>query len=537
MNTSLFAARPESNFGGTSSGESLKSSPKKRGTRGSSSLRGILLPVLVGIALSSPAADWPNFRGPNHDGVSTEKIRTNWEQDPPRVVWRVSLDPGLGSLAIQGGRVFTLVRRSVGGQDREFCVALDAATGNELWAYNIGTASYPEGGVGDDDGPRSTPTVQGNRVFVLSSYLRLSCLDAATGSQIWEHDLPSEYQASVIAWQNSASPLVENNRVLVNGNGRSGEHFLAFNTSDGSLAWKVGSDRMTHATPAAVTIGGIRQVIFLAQTGLVSINSTNGTVLWRYPVGYNGTSSASSPVVGSNFVFTSRAYPSQAGAVVVRVANGSAAASLQWSKPNQLMNHWSTPVQVNGYLFGMFGQDSLSFRCVELATGRETWPSPVNGFGYGSTIAVDGRVLASSADGLLALVDPNPNSYSEVARFQALDGKTWNMPAISDGRIYFRSTTEAVSLDVSPPRPPKLFFSFDRASGKFRLRIRNDDGSSLSATRAGQIEILATTQFPPGTNSWSRVSSGISYANGELILEETRSPAQPQRFYRAQAQP
>src|SRR5204863_1607848 len=129
------------------------------------------------VAFATPwlhAGDWPQYRGLNHDGISAETIRTNWSAEPPRQLWKVPLDPGLSSFSISGGRAFTLVRRLVSGQNQEYCIALNADTGAELWASEpLGQASYPDGGVGIDDGPRSTPSVDGDRVYVLTTYLRL----------------------------------------------------------------------------------------------------------------------------------------------------------------------------------------------------------------------------------------------------------------------------------------------------------------------------------------------------------------------------
>lgn len=480
-----------------------------------------LSPILIGAFMGLPnllAADWPQYRGPNHDGTSTEPIRINWSAQPPRQIWKVPLEPALSSLSISGGRVFTQVRRNSASGPREFCIALNAETGQELWAVPLDRADYPNGGVGGDDGPRSTPSVDGNRVYVLTSYLRLFCLDAASGQEIWRKDLGTEFGAVVIAWQNAASPLIVGDLVLVNSNGRPGEHLLAFRKQDGGLAWKGQSDGMTQASPVAATIGGVRQAIFFAQSGLVAVAPETGAVLWRYALRYNGTSVAASPVVAGDRVYASRAYPGslsadQAGAAVVQLASASGnsfSASRAWSKVNQFMNHWATPVHYNGHVYGMFGHGFLTFKCVELATGVEKWST--DGFGYGSVLVADGRILAASEDGWLVVVDPNPNAYTELARHRALQGKTWNAPAISGGRIYFRSTTEAVSLDVSaapPPRPsPQLTWTAPAAITY---------GAALGSAQ------LNASAAAPGTYSYSPASGAVLNA-GQHTLSVTFTP-------------
>ena len=271
--------------------------------------------VLLSGASGLPAVDWPQYRGPTHDGMSSETIRTNWSQEPPRQIWKVALPPALSSFAIGGGKAFTQLRRLVNGADREFCVALNADTGAEIWATPLGPADYPNGGVfpASDDGPRSTPSVDGNRVFVLTSYLRMVCLEAATGQEVWSRNLVTDFGGTVIAWQNAASPLIVGDLIFMNCNGPN-QRLIALHKQDGSVAWKGQNDAMTQASPIHTTIAGVPQVVFLAQSGLVSVAPETGGVLWRYSFPYS-ISTAASPVVASNVVYCSAAYGSGAAAV------------------------------------------------------------------------------------------------------------------------------------------------------------------------------------------------------------------------------
>jgi len=408
----------------------------------------------------------------------------------------------------------------------------------------LGLADYPHGGVGDDDGSRSTPVVDGDRVFVMTSYLRLACLDGASGEIVWSRDLTVEFGGVIIPWQNAASPLVEGELVIVNSNGRPGEHLLAFRKAGGELAWKGHSDGLTHATPVAATIGGVRQVVFLAQSGLVSVAPLSGRVLWRHPLNYNSTSVAASPVVAGDLVYASRGYPgslsrAQAGAVVLSVgtSGGDQSVAPVWTKVNQLMNHWNTPVHLDGYLYGMFGQSLLSLKCVEVATGEEKWS--VDGFGYGSIAAANGRVLASSENGWLVVVDPSPEAYKEIARVRPLRGKTWNIPAIADGRIYFRSTTEAVCLDVSLPLPTALSLTRveRREGGKFRFIVGTSDNAALNPDRALRIDVLATADINTPPVEWAKAGALRRLEDGNFGFEDEESGGLPQRFYRLEEHP
>ena len=494
------------------------------------------------------AEDWPQYRGANHDGISTETIRTNWSAEPPREVWKIPLDPGLSSFSVAGGKAFTLVRRPASGQDQEFCIALNADTGAELWASPpLGIASYPHGGVGPDDGPRSTPSVDGDRVYVLTSYLRLYCLNVTNGAVVWSKDLTTEYGSNVILWQSAASPLVEGDLVFVIADAPN-QCLLAFHKSDGSEAWKGQNDVMTQATPVAATIAGVRQVIFFAKSGLVSVAPESGSLLWRYPFPFS-TSTAASPVVSNDVVYCSAAYGGGAGVVQITSSGSQLITREVWRTPGSNMNHWATPVLNKGYLFGIYGQQGpgVELRCIDFTTGGTMWRQSGVGTG-GGVLFVTGHVLVLTEDGNLLLVKPDSAAYNEAARYRALDGSSnsipgivrcWNVPAISNGRIYARSTYEAVCLDVgvAAPLPLKLFSTLTSGAAPFQLLIGNADGSPLDTNRAANIEVFASTDLTLGLSGWIKLNRSLTLTNGRLSLDDTQSPATAQRFFRVEERP
>jgi outer membrane protein assembly factor BamB len=398
------------------------------------------------------AVDWPQYRGPNHDGISTETIRTNWTENAPREVWKRPLDPAWSSFAIAGDLAFTLGRRTTNGFEREFCIALNAQTGAELWATMLGDdeAVYHSGAL-LPDGPRPTPTVVGDRVYVLSSFLQLLCLNTADGQPVWTTNLRTTYGGQEIVWQNAASPLVEGDLVLMNGNGVN-QCLIALHKDDGSLAWARHNDGLTHATPVAATIGGVRHIIFFTQTGLVSVAPATGDVLWRYPFPFS-TSTGASPVVAGDIVYCSAAYGVGSGAVQIVKSNEQFVATEVWRRAGANMNHWATPVHHGGFLFGVYGQQGVgvSLRCIELATGTNQWSQP--GVGLGAVLSVAGLVLVLEEAGDLVLIQPDSTNYTELTRIHAVSGACWNVPAISNGRLYVRSNIEGVCLDVAPAAP------------------------------------------------------------------------------------
>jgi outer membrane protein assembly factor BamB len=448
--------------------------------------------VLLAVVSTVPADDWPQYRGSNHDGISLETIRTNWRETPPRQVWKIPLQPGFSSFCVSGGKAFTQVRRRIQGQNQEVTIALDIDTGKELWATPLDAADYPDGGAGEDDGPRSTPSVEGSSIFILTSYLKLACLDAADGHVVWSKDLVAEYGGTVISWQNAASPLLEGGLIFLNCNA-SNRRLLALRQADGGEVWKGQNDTMTQASPIAATMAGQRQIIFLTKPGLVSVIPETGAVLWRYSFSYS-TSTGASPVAGGDMVYCSAAYGVGAGAVRISGSGTQLTAKEAWRSRGDKMNHWATPIHHQGYLYGIYGQESSSvtLRCIELATGAEQWRQ--GGVGAGGVLFTTGLVLVLTEDGYLVLVNPDPADYSEVARYRALNGssssmkqlpvKCWNVPAISNGRLYVRSTTEAVCLDVAGAAPPppalRLSAALSNNGATFRIRLENHDQSPLN---------------------------------------------------------
>ncbi len=410
--------------------------------------------LLISVA-ATQAAEWPQYRGPNFDSSSPEKLTAKrWPANGPRLLWKAPLSDGFSSFTVSAGKAFTLVQREVEGAKREVCVALDANTGKEHWSVPFGSVKTGDGGQSGapdnagGDGPRSTPVVSDGRVYVMSAKLLLSCLEAVSGNLVWQKDLLKEHAGRNISWDNAASPVIDGNLVFVAGGGP-GQSLLGINKKDGAVVWKVEDEKMTHSTPVVANILGARQVIFFTQSGLVSVAPKSGALLWRHPFPYK-VSTAMSPIVSGDMVYCSAGYGVGAGACKITKTGTSFTATELWRKPNELPNHWSTPVVKDGYLYGMFqfkeyGKGPL--KCVELATGKEIWSQP--GFGPGGMILVDGHVVVLGDAGQLVLVEANPKAYTEVARAKVLEGKCWSTPVISNGRIYARSTKEGVCVDVA----------------------------------------------------------------------------------------
>jgi outer membrane protein assembly factor BamB len=396
------------------------------------------------------AEEWPQYRGPLADGKSSDSIgQIDWSGDGPEVVWKQATALGFSSFSIADGRAFTLIARdNAQGKSAETCVALDAETGQERWSFTLDEISFRGGGDAGardnrgGDGPRTTPLVDGGRVYIYDSEMNLVCLDAATGKLVWSQDILNDFNGKNITWSNATAPIIDGELVYVAGGGE-GQSFLAFNKANGKVVWKSGNETMTHATPVITTLQEKRQLIFFMQAGLVAVDPATGEEFWRTEFPY-ATSTAASPVVDDDLVYCSAGYGGGAG--LFRVDQEDAVSPV-WRKPNRLINQWSTPVVYEGHLYGMFGFKQYGkspLQCVELATGEIKWEKL--GFGPGNCIIVGDKVVALSDAGELVVVAAEPSKYNELGRAKVLSGKCWSTPAYSNGRVYIRSTEEGACV-------------------------------------------------------------------------------------------
>ncbi len=407
--------------------------------------------VLFGLPAISSAADWTHIMGPNVNRKTDEAVRSPWAADGPKKVWQIPTTGGFSSFVTGDGKAYTVLPL----KGRETAVAVDRKTGKTLWEVPLGPTGYRNGGdrgvPGNNggDGPRATPVFAAGRVFVFGGKFDLYALDSATGRILWQRDLIKDFGGDEIVWSNAAAPLVLADRVLVAGGGE-GQTFLAFRPNDGQVIWKSGNDKATHATPIVATIHGKEQALFRVERGLVSLDPVTGKELWHYPFPHR-TATAPSPVVWNDIVNCASGYGIGAGACQVTRKGDKWEVTELWRLrgDRDAGSHWMTSVAHDGYLYGCFGHGeygNASFKCIDIRTGKTMWQKA--GFGHGQVIMAGNRLLATSDKGELTVIEPTPDGYRELARADIIEGKVWASPALSDGYVFLRSTTQGVCVQL-----------------------------------------------------------------------------------------
>lgn len=390
----------------------------------------------------SSEMEWHQWRGPNRDGVSHETgLLTNWPEGGPKEVWRTSLGDGYSSVSISGGRAYTMYAE---GED-EVVVCFDAKTGEEKWRYlDDYRFKNRQGG----DGPRSTPTVDGDMVYVFSAYGRLVAIDALTGNELWHYDFTKAFESPIPQHGFSASPVVEGNLLLMEAGGKGNRAIIAFNKENGDIVWNTQDDPPAYSSPITVTIHNVRQAIFFTAKGLVSVSPRDGEVYWRYAWRTSYDVNAATPVfIPPDKVFISSGYDTGAALVHVEENEGKFSVSEMW-RSRVMKNHFASSILHEGYLYGF---DDGTLKCIEANTGEEQWRK--RGFRKGSLIYADGHLIVLGESGNLALVKASHTEYIEVAQTQIFDGRCWTAPSVSGGKLYLRNNEELVCLDLKGTKP------------------------------------------------------------------------------------
>ena len=383
------------------------------------------------------SGEWTQWRGPNRDGISQEEgLLKAWPEGGPQVLWRIPLGEGFSGISIAQGRLYTMFATG----DDEFAVCLDASNGKEIWRVRVGEKFVERRG----NGPRSNPTVDGDRVYVLGARGNLFALNSASGKKLWEHDFVKEFGSIVPTWGFSGSPLVENELLLLEIGGEEGKSVAAFNKKSGELVWTSHTDRAAYSSPIAIDFNDVRQILFLTSKNLISVSPQDGQVYWTHPwLTHDGINVATPIFVPPDKIFISSSY--DYGAALLKMKADSNALSVEEVWRSKVMkNHFNSSVLRGDYLYGF---DDTVLKCIDANSGEEKWAA--RGFGKGSLFLAEGHLIVLGDAGRLALVEAIPAEYKEKASAQVLEGLCWTVPTLAGGKLYLRNIEEIVSLDVT----------------------------------------------------------------------------------------
>ena len=392
--------------------------------------------LTLGVSLS--AADWPQWKGPDRTGVSKETgLMKQWPSGGPSQVWTASgLGNGYGSLAVVGTRVFAQGTRN----GNSVVVAYNRADGKEVWSKALGRA-------GDDDrgpGPRGTPTVDGDRLYVLTESGDLACLKT-DGTEIWKRNILRDFGGRQLQWLISESPLVDGAHLIVSPGGP-GAGMVKLDKMTGATVWqsKELSDPAGYSSVIAADVQGVRTYLTFTAGAGVGVRASDGKLMFRYAPAANRVANITTPVFADNKVFFTSAYDTGAGLLSLSAQGGTVNAQEVYFT-REMKNHHGGVVLVNGYLYGF---DDSILTCIEFATGKRMWRD--RSVGKGAVTYADGHLYLLGDANTVGLAEASPSGYVEKGRFTIPDKglPSWAHPVVSDGRLYIRNQDSIHVYDV-----------------------------------------------------------------------------------------
>jgi outer membrane protein assembly factor BamB len=391
--------------------------------------------------------DYPSFLGGGYWAeVENVALDPDWAARPPKPLWRQPIGAGWSSFAVVGDYAVTQEQRG----EHEMIVCYETRTGNIAWSHADEVRWDPGGGGAlGGVGPRATPTVADGRVYAQGATGILNCLDARTGEKIWSRDTLEEFQADQLAWGKAGSPLIVDETVVLSVGGTNDNSLVAFDRHDGRTIWAAGKRRSSYATPVLVELAGTRQIVVVNEEFVTAHDAASGEELWEYPWtgSSDGNASASQPVpVGGDRLFLSKGYGEPAQLIqIARADDGTFSAESIWRKP-LMRTKFGNVVIRDGYVYGI---DDVDLECIELETGKRVWKKRRRpAFGHGQIILVGDVIVVLSESGELVLVEASRKKFNELASMPAIEGVTWNNPALAGDLLLVRNAEEAACFEL-----------------------------------------------------------------------------------------
>ncbi len=411
----------------------------------------------LAFAASEAAPDWPQWRGPNRDAVAKESgLLAQWPESGPPLAWKANgLGGGFSSLAISGGRIYTIGDRE-GSQQ---VIAMNLADGKTVWTAKVGSAWQDEYG-----GPRGTPTVDGDRVYALGTDGDLVCLQTATGKEAWRKNLPRDFGGQMMSsWRWSESPLVDGDRLIVTP-GAANATLVALDKKTGKEIWRAavpalgekGADGAGYSSVVISNGGGVKQYVQLTGRGVVSVRAQDGKFLWGYNKVANDVANIATPIVKGDYVFASTGYRTGSALLKLsRAGDGVQAQEVYFLDAKTLQNHHGGLVLIGDHVYGGHGHNRGHPICVEMATGKVAWggegvESNHGGTGSAAVTAADGNLYFRYQNGRMVLIGATPQGYQVKGAFSipGVSHPSWAHPVIAGGKLYLREQDNLYVYDL-----------------------------------------------------------------------------------------
>ncbi len=398
-------------------------------------------PVVPSQQLTVTEADWPGFRGPRRNGVVVgTKLRTDWNQRPPELLWRHAVGLGWSSFAVVDGLAFTQEQR----KDKEVVVCYKFDTGRQVWTH-ADTCRFSE--ILGGDGPRATPTVFDSRVYALGATGILNCLNAVDGRLLWSRNILKDAHAKNLMWGMAGSPLIYKNKVIVVPGGKHGRQVIAYDCKTGEIVWSGGSHSAGYAAPRVETVNGVTELLVFGGEGLSGFDPETGRELWFISWPTNEGINAVQPIL----------YRQKAIMISSGYGRGAALFDIEWPKGERFWRPRQPPrwrsrrlkLKFNGAVLKgdyVYGLDEGILTCLDMRTGKRMWKG--GRFGYGQLLLVGDVLLVQAESGEVVLVEATPKRFQKLAQLTALHGKTWNHPVLCRGRLLVRNAEEAACFSV-----------------------------------------------------------------------------------------
>ncbi len=381
-------------------------------------------------------ADWATYCGLNGDRVILEpQCSFDWKNRPPRELWRHPVGDAWSSFVAVGERLWTQEQRG----PKECVVCYDALSGKELWRHED-EARYEsaQGAIG----PRATPTVTPTTVFALGATGILNALDPQTGKKHWQRNVCKDAGSDVLEWGMSGSPFIYKDTVIIDAGGDKGKAVIAYDRTSGEIVWSSGNHKAGYTTPRLETIAGVPVLLVFHGDGLAGMNPDTGEILWEYPWTNQYKINVAQPMRFGDNIFISSGYDS--GCVMLNPTTLVEKTPAEvWPKNKNMKLKFNEAVKLDQFVYGL---DDGILACLDVQTGERKWKS--GRYRYGQILLWGDKLVVQSEQGYVAIVEASPDKFTEVARLEALNDRTWNVPIINRGRLYVRNAAEAACYEL-----------------------------------------------------------------------------------------